>query len=103
MVSLFIFCSFHLFITLKNYTTYEYITKVIRKNKNNENNDSTFDIRNIVDESQVSMFDIGLFLNFKQVFGKNFYLWCISIYNGKQTFNYIILTFNRRERKRCKF
>lgn len=75
MMSLFIFCTFHLFISLKNYTTYEYITKVIR---NESNNDS---LKNVdgVDESQVSMFDIGCINNFLQVMGPNPLKWCLPM------------------------
>ena len=73
-LSLGIFCGFHLYITLRNYTTYEYITKVIRKNNN-----SNIDPMTKVDETSVSMFDVGAYENFKQVFGSNLLCWFLPI------------------------
>ncbi len=77
MLSLVIFCSFHLFITLKNYTTYEYITKVIRQKKSDSN--SLKELSEIVDESEVSMFDVGVYENFKQVYGGNLFYWFLPL------------------------
>jgi len=86
MISLGIFFSFHLFITVKNYTTYEYITKVLKKNDNNP--------VETADESQMSMFNIGMYENFTQVFGSNPLYWFLPIKCGMIL---ILILINRKK------
>jgi hypothetical protein len=68
-----LFLGFHVLIISKNYTTYEYITKVVRNNKygkekrNGENGE----------EETVSRYDIGFIHNFLQVLGSNLLFWFI--------------------------
>ena len=76
MISLFIFICFHLIIIFGNYTTYEYITKVVRgrHNKNEE----------VKPEQTFSRYSLAAFENFKQVFGEYMDLWFFPInLNGK--------------------
>jgi len=54
LISLIFFCIFHYYIILCNFTTYEYIAKVIRKR-----------------EKEISEYNIGLFNNVMQVFAQN--------------------------------
>jgi len=71
MLSLFIFLVFHLWITMKNYSTYEYITKVIRTYNNSDDT--------VNEEKLNSRYNIDTWANFTQVFGTNIFLWFIPI------------------------
>ena len=71
--STFIFLCFHLMIISKNYTTYEYITKVIRRSK--EYTDKEINLK----EREVSRYDNGFIHNFVQIMGDNPLLWLIPI------------------------
>jgi hypothetical protein len=64
MLSLGVFNLFHLWITLKNYTTFEFVTHFVRgKSKHNE----------------TSKYGISLWENFRQVYGCNPLLWGLPI------------------------
>jgi hypothetical protein len=64
MLSLGLFYLFHLWITLKNYTTFEFATYIV-KGKANPNT--------------ISRYDLGYWENFKQVYGWNPLFWFIPI------------------------
>ena len=73
IIFLILFLCFHVTIISKNYTTYEYITKVVRshkypKEKINEES---------LEEESVSRYDIGFINNFIQVLGSNLLFWFI--------------------------
>jgi hypothetical protein len=78
MIFLFIFFIFHLWITLKNFTTYEILT--FRKNRlknsslaaGEKNNFTTFG-------EEVSKFDLSPWENWRQVYGCNPLVWFIPI------------------------
>lgn len=71
MIFLFFFLFFHLMIIFGNYTTYEYITKVIRNRYN--------DKQEVLAEITESRYSLGAYENFKQVFGDYIFLWLIPI------------------------
>jgi len=79
MLSLGIFCVFHFYIIFKNYTTYEFITKVI--NKKVDNYPQNIGSNNNNDEPIISksIYDIGAMANFQQVFGTNLLCWFLPI------------------------
>jgi palmitoyltransferase len=66
MLSLSIFNIFHFSIVIKNYTTFEFVTNVVRPGEN---------------PSKKSTYDISLWENFTQVYGKNILLWLIPVSN----------------------
>jgi hypothetical protein len=65
MLSLAVFNLFHFWITLKNYTTFEFVTTFVR-GKENPN-------------SKRSKYDISIWENFKQVYGWNPIFWLLPI------------------------
>lgn len=71
MISLVIFICFHFWIIYQNYTTYEYIIKVVRNRINNKH-DQTNEVNH-------SRYNIGGLANFKQVFGNCILLWFLPI------------------------
>jgi len=71
-----IFICFHFWIIFQNYTTYEYIIKVVRNRTNNSND--------IINETNLSRYNIGYFENFKQVFGSYMILWFLPISIDKE-------------------
>jgi hypothetical protein len=70
-----LFLGFHLLIIASNYTTYEYITKVVRAKKQNKH--SEFD--ESLSEQCGSRYDQGMVRNFLQVFGSNCLFWFLPI------------------------
>ncbi len=76
MISIMIFICFHFWIIFQNYTTYEYIIKVVRNRTSNSND--------ITNETNLSRYNIGHFENFKQVFGSYMLLWFLPISIDKE-------------------
>jgi hypothetical protein len=66
MLSLGLFNIFHLSIVVKNYTTFEFVTNIVRVGEN---------------PSKKSRYDISLWDNLTQVYGTNVLLWLIPVNN----------------------
>jgi uncharacterized membrane protein len=64
MISLAIFNLFHFWITLKNFSTYEFVTYVVKGRG---------------DPNSQSRYDLGYWQNFKQVYGWNPIFWVFPI------------------------
>jgi hypothetical protein len=78
MIALFIFNIFHLWITLKNFTSHEFINKVVKK-KTGKNGECDIENHTPNQMQETSMYDIGLWQNFKQVHGANPLCWLSPI------------------------
>lgn len=76
MMGLFIFNIFHFWITIKNFTTYEFVTQIVRGKNDGR-------INRI---EQQSRFDISPYENWKQVYGSVCYLilWFLPIKTQKE-------------------
>ena len=85
ILSSFMFLCFNLMIIAKNYTTYEYITKVVRTRNSKQSSDLEID----QSEVQISRYDTGVIYNFSQVFGDNLFLWFIPL-NFSSKFHIIL-------------
>lgn len=70
MIALFPFNIFHLWITLRNFTTHEFVIQM-RKKKKGENG--------IDRMNQLSKYDISSWYNWKQVYGSNPITWFLPI------------------------
>ena len=81
IITSFLFLCFHLMMVAHNYTTYEYMTKVVRTLNSKKSSNEKIDIS----ETYISRYDIGLVNNFRQVFGDNLIMWFIP-YNFSSNF-----------------
>jgi hypothetical protein len=66
MLSLGLFNIFHFSIVIKNYSTFEFVTNIVRPGEN---------------PNKKSRYDISLWENFTQVYGTNILLWLIPVNN----------------------
>ena len=64
MISLGIFNIFHLSIVMKNFTTFEFVTNIVKPG---------------LDPNTKSMYDISLWSNITQIYGKNPFFWFLPI------------------------
>jgi hypothetical protein len=67
MISLIFFNAFHFWITLKNYTTFELVTRILRPGEK---------------ICKMSIYNISYWENFKQVYGWNCLVWLLPINNS---------------------
>ena len=81
IITSFLFLCFHLMMVAHKYTTYEYMTKVVRTLNSKKSSNEKIDIS----ETYISRYDIGLVNNFRQVFGDNLIMWFIP-YNFSSNF-----------------
>jgi hypothetical protein len=81
MIAFFIFNIFHFWITINNFTTYEFVTQVVRKKEKKDrymNADSGYYHVDRIDRmNKKSLFDVSPWDNWKQVYGTNPLLWLI--------------------------
>ncbi len=78
MIGLFIFNIFHFWITIKNFTSHEFINKVV-KNKGGKNPDCDLENQTHDNLQETSMYDLSPWQNFKQVHGGNPLCWLLPI------------------------
>lgn len=91
MIALIIFNIFHFWIIIKNFTSHEFITKVVKKKHVRRDGylDGDGDIESrenlkfphtpIEQSNQISKYDISLWYNFKQVYGWNPIFWLLPV------------------------
>jgi len=92
MIALFIFNIFHFWITVKNFTTHEFVTQVVRKKGKNffgggtpytplPASENLYHLPSVSMDrmNQISQFDISPWENWKQVYGSNPLLWFLPI------------------------
>jgi len=96
MITLFIFTVFHFYITITNFTTYEFITQVVRKKEHGEGSKGEgqnskhqhgYNLDKIRGEIKRSRYDLSIWENWKSVYGANPLLWFIpfSANRGQNT------------------
>lgn len=75
MIALAIFNLFHFWITIKNFTSHEFISKVVRKKGSNMD----IEAQTRYKDFNISMYDISLWENFKQINGCNPICWFLPV------------------------